>query len=78
MNKPAILATAAALLLLLPSAPSVAQEINILGAGKGWKLQQQRGPDGQNVYSYDCGADFARVSRHHISHVTRRTRMVGR
>jgi hypothetical protein len=78
MHKPRIFAIAAILLLSLPSAPAIAQEINILGPGRGWKLQPQRGPDGQNVYSYDCGADVARVSRHRVSHAARRTRMVGR
>jgi opacity protein-like surface antigen len=78
MRNITILATAAALLLSLTSAAVVAQEINILGPGKGWKLQSQRGPEGQNVYSYDCDADVGRVPRHHASHAARRTRMVGR
>jgi hypothetical protein len=77
MRKPMIFAIAATLLLSLTSAPVVAQEINILGPGKGWKLQSQRGPEGQNVYSYDCGADFRRISRHRVSHAARRT-MAGR
>jgi hypothetical protein len=78
MRKTTILATAATLLLSLTSAPLVAQEINILGPGKGWKLQSQRGPEGQNVYSYDCAADAGLVHRHRASHMARRTRMVGR
>jgi hypothetical protein len=77
MRKTTILATAATLLLSLTSAPSVAQEINILGPGKGWKLQSQRGPEGQNVYS-DCAADVGHVHRHRASHAAGRTRMVGR
>jgi hypothetical protein len=76
--KPKIFAIVAILLLSLTSAPAVAQEINILGPGRGWRLQPRRGPDGQNVYSYDCGAGFARVSRHRVSHAARHTRMVGR
>jgi hypothetical protein len=78
MRKLITIATAATLLLSLTSAPVAAQEINILGPGKGWKLQSQRGPDGQNVYSYDCGADFRRISHHRVSHAARRMRMVGR
>ncbi len=76
MRKPAIVAIAAT--LLLTPVPVAAQEIKILGPGKGWKLQSQRGPDGQNVYSYDCGADFKRISHRRVSHVMRRTWMVGR
>jgi hypothetical protein len=83
MRKPAIFAIAATLLLSLTSASAVAQEVNILGinasgSGRGWKLQPQRGPDGQNVYSADCGADFSRLARHRLSHAASRTRMVGR
>jgi hypothetical protein len=78
MRKPAIVAIAATLLLSSTSVPVAAQEINILGPGKGWKLQSQRGPDGQNVYSYDCGADFKRVSHHRVSHAMRPTWMIGR
>jgi hypothetical protein len=78
MRKTTILATAATLLLSLTSAPLVAQEINILGPGKGWKLQSQHGPEGQNVYSYDCAADAGLVHRHRAAHMARRTRMVGR
>jgi hypothetical protein len=77
MRQPTIAAVAAALLLSL-TAPVVAQEINILGPGRGWKLQPQRGPEGQNVYSYDCAADLGRISRRHVSHSARRTRMVVR
>jgi hypothetical protein len=83
MRKLMIFAVAAALSLALTSAPVVAQGtdmqgINILGPGRGWKLQSQRGPDGQNVYSYDCGADFGRISRHRASYMTRHTRTTGR
>jgi hypothetical protein len=83
MRKPAIFAIAATLLLSLTSASAVAQEINISGidvsgSGRSWKLQSQRGPDGQNVYSADCGADFSRISRHRVAHAARRTQMVGR
>jgi hypothetical protein len=78
MHQPTIFAIAATLLLSLPSSPSAAQEINILGPGKGWKLQSQRGPDGQNVYSYNCAADSARILRHRALHPANRTRMVGR
>lgn len=83
MRKPAISAIAATLLLSLTSAPVVAQGIdmqgiNILGPGRGWRLQPQRGPDGQNVYSYNCGTDFRRVSRRRGSHTTRHARMVVR
>ncbi|MDB5608429.1 MAG: hypothetical protein JWP25_5329 [Bradyrhizobium sp.] len=78
MRKPTIVATTAMLLLSLTSGPVAAQEINILGPGKGWKLQSQRGPDGQNVYSYDCSADFRRIPHHRVSHAAKRTRMVGR
>jgi hypothetical protein len=77
MRQPTIAAVAAALLLSL-TAPVVAQEINILGPGRGWKLQPQRGPEGQNVYSYDCAADPGRIFRRHVSHSARRTRMVVR
>jgi hypothetical protein len=81
MRKRVIFAIAAT--LLLTSASVVAQEINILGisvsgSGRGWKLQPQRGPDGQNVYSYNCGADFSRISRHRVAHAASPTRMVGR
>jgi hypothetical protein len=78
MRQLTIFAIAATLLLSSTSAPVVAQEINILGPGRGWKLQSQRGPDGQNVYSYNCGADFGRISRHRVSYMTRHTRMTGR
>jgi len=77
MPKPTIFAVAA-MLLSVTSAPVVAQEINILGPGRGWKLQPQRGPEGQNVYSYDCAADFGRIVRHHGSHAARHTRTVVR
>jgi hypothetical protein len=83
MRKRVIFAIAATLLLTSTSASVVAQEINILGisvsgSGRGWKLQPQRGPDGQNVYSYNCGADFSRISRHRVAHAASPTRMVGR
>jgi hypothetical protein len=78
MYKLMTIATAVALLLSLTPAPVAAQEINILGPGKGWKLQPQRGPDGQNVYSYDCATDFKRISHHRVSHAAGRMRMVGR
>jgi hypothetical protein len=39
MTRLNILMTAAALLVSLASTPVVAQEINILGPGRGWKLQ---------------------------------------
>jgi hypothetical protein len=68
----------ATLLLSLPPATAIAQEINILGAGRGWKLQPQRGPDGQNVYSFDCGAEVRHASRHRVSHRARHSWMVGR
>jgi hypothetical protein len=80
-------AIAAILLVSLTSAPVVAQEVNIMGinvsgpgsgSGRGWKLQPQRGPDGQNVYSADCGADFSRLSRHRVARAASRTWMVGR
>jgi len=77
MRQPTIVMIAVALLLSL-TAPVIAQEINILGPGRGWKLQPQRGPDGQNVYSYDCAADLGRVSRHRVSHHARHTRIVVR
>ena len=77
MRKLAIQAADAALLLSL-SAPAVAQEINILGPGRGWKLLPQRGPEGQNVYGYDCGADFRRIVRHRVSTTARHARMVAR
>jgi hypothetical protein len=77
MRKPTIFAIAATL-LSLTSVPVFAQSINLLGTGRGWKLQSQRGPDGQNVYSYDCGADFRRISRHRASHMTWRARRTGR
>jgi hypothetical protein len=77
MRQPTIAAIAAAL-LLSQAAPVVAQEINILGPGRGWKLQPQHGPEGQNVYSYDCAADPGRTSRRHVSHIARRTRIVVR
>jgi hypothetical protein len=81
MRKRAIFAIAATLLLSLTSASVVAQEINILGinvsgSGRGWKLQPQHGPDGQNVYS-NCG-DIGRISRRRVAHAASRTRMVGR
>ena len=78
MRKLAIQAAAAALLLSLTSIPAVAQEINILGPGRGWKLLPQRGPEGQNVYGYDCGADFRRIVRHRVSTTARHARMVAR
>jgi hypothetical protein len=78
MRKLTIFAVAAALSLSLTSAPVVAQDINILGPGRGWKLQSQRGPDGQNVYSYDCAANFGRISRHRASYMTRHARTAGR
>jgi hypothetical protein len=83
MRKRAIFAIAATLLLSLRSASVVAQEINILGinvsgSGRNWKLQPQRGPDGQNIYSYHCAADVGRISRHRVAHAASRTRMVGR
>jgi hypothetical protein len=77
MRQPIIAAIASAV-LLSPAAPVVAQEINILGPGRGWKLQRQRGPEGQDVYSCDCAADPGRISRRHVSHIARRTRMVVR
>jgi hypothetical protein len=78
MTRLNILMTAAALLVSLASTPAVAQEINILGPGRGWKLQPQRGPEGQNVYSYDCAADFGRILHHRGSHAARHTRTAGR
>jgi hypothetical protein len=69
--------TAAALLVSLASTPVVAQEISILGPGRGWKLQPQRGPEGQNVYSYDCAADFGRILRHRVSQTARHARTAG-
>jgi hypothetical protein len=78
MRQLTIFAIAATLLLSSTSAPVVAQEINILGPGRGWKLQSQRGPDGQNIYSYNCGSDFGRISRHRASYMTRHTRTAGR
>jgi hypothetical protein len=82
MRKPTIFAVAATL-LSLTSAPVFAQGtdmqgINILGAGRGWKLQSQRGPDGQNVYGYNCAADFRQISRHRVAYATRHTRRTGR
>jgi hypothetical protein len=82
MRKPTIFAIAATL-LSLTSAPVFAQGtdmqgINILGPGRGWRLQSQRGPDGQNVYSYDCGADFGKISRHRAAYMTRHARRTGR
>ena len=78
MHKPIILAIAATLLVSFTSAPVVAQEITILGAGAGWKLQSQRGPDGQNVYSYNCGPDFRRISHRRVSRTAWRTHTAGR
>ena len=76
MCKPMIFAITATLLFSSTSAPAVAQQINVLGAGGGWKLQSQRGPDGQNVYSYNCAADLRRISRHRVSSMARHTRIV--
>jgi hypothetical protein len=76
-RKPTICALAS-LLLSLTSIPAVAQEINILGPGRGWKLLPQRGPEGQNVYGYDCGADVRRIVRHRVSTTARHARMVAR
>jgi hypothetical protein len=83
MRKFMIFAIAAALSLALTSAPVAAQGtdmqgINILGPGRGWKLQSQHGPDGQNVYGYNCAADFGRISRHRASYMTGHARRTGR
>jgi hypothetical protein len=78
MTRLNIFMTAAALLGVTGIDPGGAQEINILGPGRGWKLQPQRGPEGQSVYSYDCAADFGRILRHRVSHTARHTRTVVR
>jgi len=78
MRKPAICAIAAVLLLSLTSIPAVAQEISILGPGRGWKLLPQRGPEGQNVYGYDCRVEYRRIVHRRVSNGARHARMVAR
>jgi hypothetical protein len=77
-RKSMICAVAAVLLLSLTSIPAMAQEISILGPGRGWKLLPQRGPEGQNVYGYDCHVVVRRIVHRYASNKAWHTRMVAR